>query len=139
MAFGAIDMTTEVRSYPREVSLEGTRVNLREMASGDRDVALAFARSLPVHDLLFLRRDITQQEYSRRERRQSAGLRDGRSWRALVVASCGGVTCACFSRYAWQRSRTAADAGGVRDSARARYREDNRADDRRSKERRRRL
>ena len=55
-------MTTEVRTYPREVSLEGTRVNLREMASGDRDIALAFARSLPVHDLLFLRRDITQPE-----------------------------------------------------------------------------
>jgi L-amino acid N-acyltransferase YncA len=62
MAFGAIDMTTEVRTYPREVSLEGTRVNLREMASGDRDIALAFAQSLPVHDLLFLRRDITQPE-----------------------------------------------------------------------------
>jgi len=55
-------MTTEVRTYPREVSLEGTRVNLREMASGDRDIALAFARSLPVHDLLFLRRDITRPE-----------------------------------------------------------------------------
>jgi L-amino acid N-acyltransferase YncA len=32
------------------------------MTQGDRDVALAFARSLPVHDLLFLRRDITRPE-----------------------------------------------------------------------------
>jgi L-amino acid N-acyltransferase YncA len=50
------------RNYPREVDLKGTRVTLREMSGSDGSVALAFARALPVHDLLFLRRDITQPE-----------------------------------------------------------------------------
>ena len=50
------------RSYPREVDLKGTRVTLRQMSGSDGTVALAFARALPAHDLLFLRRDITQPE-----------------------------------------------------------------------------
>ncbi|MDZ7729231.1 MAG: GNAT family N-acetyltransferase [Dehalococcoidia bacterium] len=32
------------------------------MAPGDRDAVLAFARQLPPHDLMFLRRDITQED-----------------------------------------------------------------------------
>src|SRR5258708_24112403 len=63
LAFGAISMTTEVtRNYPRTVDLNGSSVNLRYMAPADASVALAFARALPAHDLLFLRRDITQPE-----------------------------------------------------------------------------
>jgi len=50
------------RNYPREVDLEGSRVTLRLMSGSDGSVALAFARALPAHDLLFLRRDITQPE-----------------------------------------------------------------------------
>lgn len=50
------------RSYPREVDLKGTRVTLRQMSGSDGSVALAFARALPAHDLLFLRRDITTPE-----------------------------------------------------------------------------
>ena len=50
------------RNYPREVDLKGTRVTLREMSDKDGSVALAFARALPAHDLLFLRRDITKPE-----------------------------------------------------------------------------
>src|SRR5271154_1337537 len=50
------------RHYPREVDLKGSRVTLREMSGSDASVALAFARALPAHDLLFLRRDITQPE-----------------------------------------------------------------------------
>jgi L-amino acid N-acyltransferase YncA len=50
------------RSYPREVDLNGSRLTLREMSGSDGSVALAFARALPAHDLLFLRRDITQPE-----------------------------------------------------------------------------
>ena len=38
----------------------GQRLALRYMAAGDRDALLSFARSLPTHDLLFLRRDITK-------------------------------------------------------------------------------
>jgi L-amino acid N-acyltransferase YncA len=50
------------RQYPRQLDLKGTRVTLREMGGSDGSVALAFARALPAHDLLFLRRDITQPE-----------------------------------------------------------------------------
>ena len=50
------------RIYPREVDLKGTRVTLRQMSGNDGSVALAFARALPAHDLLFLRRDITTPE-----------------------------------------------------------------------------
>ena len=50
------------RNYPREVDLKGSRVTLRLMSGSDGSVALAFARALPAHDLLFLRRDITQPE-----------------------------------------------------------------------------
>jgi L-amino acid N-acyltransferase YncA len=50
------------RRYPREVQMDGLVVNLRKMTSADRENALAFARALPEHDLLFLRRDITKPE-----------------------------------------------------------------------------
>lgn len=50
----------EVRNYPETRSVAGKQVTLRYMTAGDRDAILAFARSLPEHDLLFLRRDITQ-------------------------------------------------------------------------------
>lgn len=51
-----------VRSYPVTHELGGERVTLRLMAPGDEGLVLAFARKLPEHDLLFLRRDITQPE-----------------------------------------------------------------------------
>ena len=49
--------------YPRSASLrDGHRITLRLMQRGDEDTILDFARSLPADDLLFLRRDITQQD-----------------------------------------------------------------------------
>ncbi len=47
-------------TYPARVSLADTVVELRLLEEGDRDAILAFSRQLPPHDLLFLRRDITQ-------------------------------------------------------------------------------
>jgi L-amino acid N-acyltransferase YncA len=55
-------MTTTTRTYPREARLDGGAVTLRYMTPADREAALAFARALPAHDILFLRRDITQPE-----------------------------------------------------------------------------
>lgn len=57
-------MTTEmtVRNYPRTVELGGQEVTLRLMGDADREALLTFARALPEHDLLFLRRDITRPE-----------------------------------------------------------------------------
>jgi len=42
--------------------VDGSHVEVRPMVAGDRDRMLSFARSLPDHDLLFLRRDITRPE-----------------------------------------------------------------------------
>ena len=48
--------------YPRTASLrDGHKISLRLMQPGDKDLLLGFARSLPSDDLLFLRRDITQE------------------------------------------------------------------------------
>jgi L-amino acid N-acyltransferase YncA len=50
------------RTYPRQARLDGGVITLRYMTTADREAALAFARALPAHDILFLRRDITQPE-----------------------------------------------------------------------------
>ncbi len=50
------------RGYPRAVLIDGSPVTLRCMGARDREAMLAFARTLPAHDLLFLRRDITRPE-----------------------------------------------------------------------------
>ena len=47
--------------YPKQVQLpDGANVELRRMSAADRDPVLAFARSLPQEDLLFLRLDLTE-------------------------------------------------------------------------------
>jgi L-amino acid N-acyltransferase YncA len=54
-------MTTEsVRTYPETRRIGNREVTLRYMGPGDKAAVLAFARALPEHDLLFLRRDITE-------------------------------------------------------------------------------
>lgn len=45
--------------YPKSVELGALSVLLREMRGADEKDMLDFARGLPTHDLLFLRRDIT--------------------------------------------------------------------------------
>ncbi|MCY4393246.1 MAG: GNAT family N-acetyltransferase [Chloroflexi bacterium] len=62
MAFGSFDLKSMSNNerYPAAGTVGGRRVSLRLMDSGDGDAMLAFARGLPEHDLLFLRRDITQ-------------------------------------------------------------------------------
>lgn len=64
MAFGTFDLTSvnSNERYPASGTVGGKRVTLRLMEAGDGDAVLAFARALPDHDLLFLRRDITQPE-----------------------------------------------------------------------------
>ena len=62
MAFGSFDLKSMSNNerYPAAGTVGGRRVSLRLMDRGDGDAVLAFARGLPEHDLLFLRRDITQ-------------------------------------------------------------------------------
>jgi RimJ/RimL family protein N-acetyltransferase len=55
-------MTLEaIRAYPETREVGRDLITLRYMNEGDRAAMLAFARGLPDHDLLFLRRDITQE------------------------------------------------------------------------------
>jgi L-amino acid N-acyltransferase YncA len=53
-------MTTRTLTLPRQVKLsDGSEITLRLLGRLDRDAFLAFTTSLPAHDLLFLRTDIT--------------------------------------------------------------------------------
>lgn len=50
------------RTYPWQTTVNGVETTFRLMEASDRDAILEFARSLPDHDLLYLRIDITQPE-----------------------------------------------------------------------------
>lgn len=49
-----------IRTYPEKRTVGNREVTLRLMTPADKTAMLAFARSLAEHDLLFLRRDITE-------------------------------------------------------------------------------
>jgi RimJ/RimL family protein N-acetyltransferase len=51
---------SETRSYPRHVTTEAGEIEFRLMSRSDEQAVLDFARALPVHDLLFLPRDISE-------------------------------------------------------------------------------
>ena len=51
-------MTNEAPRYPRRIRCSNAEFELRLMNAADADAALAFAKLLPPHDLLFLQRDI---------------------------------------------------------------------------------
>lgn len=48
------------RIYPRRMFTDAGEIELRLMGAADEAVVLAFARQLPVHDLLFLPRNISE-------------------------------------------------------------------------------
>lgn len=56
-------MATDVASdFPQSIRLpDGSQLEIRLMGPGDKEAVLAFARSLPEEDLLFLRVDITEE------------------------------------------------------------------------------
>lgn len=53
---------TNARTYPVNHKAGNKDVTIRLMTAADKAGILDFARSLPEHDLLFLRRDITQED-----------------------------------------------------------------------------
>lgn len=56
-------MTTEASgNFPSTRQVGSSEITLRLMSPADREAVLAFARQLPSHDLMFLRRDITRDE-----------------------------------------------------------------------------
>ena len=60
MTISAPSDTGNGRSYPRRVPTEAGEVEFRHMRDADQDAVREFARQLPVHDLLFLPRNITE-------------------------------------------------------------------------------
>ena len=50
----------ELLDFPASVQLGDSTITLRPIEAQDRDAILRFARRLPQHDLLFLRRNITE-------------------------------------------------------------------------------
>ena len=51
---------SEARSYPRHVMTDAGQIEFRLMSRSDEQAVLDFARALPVHDLLFLPRNISE-------------------------------------------------------------------------------
>src|SRR5471030_3157591 len=51
---------SETRSYPRHVVTEAGEIEIRLMSQADEAAVLEFAQKLPVHDLLFLPRNISE-------------------------------------------------------------------------------
>lgn len=60
LAQSAADAGRRPLEYPAAIELEGVALTLRLLQPDDREAILRFARGLPEHDLLFLRRDITR-------------------------------------------------------------------------------
>jgi GNAT superfamily N-acetyltransferase len=52
--------TDDIRCYPRRVATEAGEIEFRLMAQADQAAVLEFAQKLPVHDLLFLPRNISE-------------------------------------------------------------------------------
>src|ERR1700709_2861353 len=52
--------SSETRSYPRHMATDAGEIEFRLMAQADEAAVLDFAQKLPVHDLLFLPRNISQ-------------------------------------------------------------------------------
>ena len=53
-------MTDEMRSYPRHIATDAGDIEFRLMAQSDEAAVLDFAQKLPLHDLLFLPRNISE-------------------------------------------------------------------------------
>ena len=51
---------SDKRSYPRSVACDAGNIEFRHMTQADEAAVLDFARNLPVHDLLFLPRNISE-------------------------------------------------------------------------------
>jgi RimJ/RimL family protein N-acetyltransferase len=51
---------TDIRTYPLHVKTEAGDIEIRMMAPADEALVLDFAQKLPVHDLLFLPRNISE-------------------------------------------------------------------------------
>lgn len=71
-----------IKGFPKSRVINGRTVELRLMSAADTARILQFARALPVHDLLFLQRDITQEK---NVDRWVENIRDGGNCTILAI------------------------------------------------------
>ena len=88
--------------YPMTLEVGVNEVVLRPLEAGDREGLLAFARRLPEHDLLFLRRDITDPS------EVQAWIEESTAGELVTLLAVGGSEVAGYvvvdrSRLAWSR------------------------------------
>jgi RimJ/RimL family protein N-acetyltransferase len=88
-------MTMQDKGYPKTVEIGGGAVSLREMRGADEKDMLDFARSLPTHDLLFVRRDITNPKVVAA---WVDAIRAGTIWTVLALKGEEIVGCAALIR-----------------------------------------
>lgn len=89
-----------MNDYPKSVTCGGVGLSLRLMQRGDEARLVAFARSLPPHDLLFLRRDISNPKVVAA---WGEAVQDGSIWTVLAERAGGLFGCAAIVRdlYSW--------------------------------------
>jgi L-amino acid N-acyltransferase YncA len=83
--------TQAALDLPAQVTLGGTALTLRQLGPSDGPMIVAFGRSLPEHDLLFLRRDITQPE------QVEAWIRDAEQGSSFTVLALTGSELAGYA------------------------------------------
>lgn len=54
-----IETNTQARGYPRSVALAGAQLQIGLLRAADADALRDFIHTLPAHDLLFVRRDVS--------------------------------------------------------------------------------
>lgn len=85
---------------PKTVDCGGVALTLRSMTRADAAAVLVFARTLPAHDLLFLRRDITNPKVIAA---WGEALAEGAIWSVLAERAGAMFGCAAVVRdlYSW--------------------------------------
>jgi RimJ/RimL family protein N-acetyltransferase len=84
-------MSSEKRSYPRWVATEAGEIEFRLMSPADEAAVLAFAQKLPVHDLLFLPRDISEPKVLTAwiKEIERGAITSVLAWKGGTVVGCG--------------------------------------------------
>ena len=84
-------MSSETRTYPRRVATEAGEIEFRLMSPADEAAVLAFAQKLPVHDLLFLPRDISEPKVLAAwiKEIERGAITSLLAWKAGTVVGCG--------------------------------------------------
>ncbi len=94
--------SAEPLEYPATIAFDDTTLTLRFLERGDKDAVLEFAQGLPPHDLLFLRRDITDPDAVDEWMRD---IEDG--YRTTIIAAEGdrivGYASVASDRLSWTR------------------------------------